>query len=772
MVLKVIDPNDASNVVPAVVDSKKLYVKHAYGGSDTLNFEIAIDNNAYKYILEETKIEYKNNRYLVKLIDEQEDFATVRCDIDLDDFKKTVLSPYRRTNVTLQDVLRDDICIPLGWTCTIDSTLLDKHTTVEESEGEAYVAVTPYTLLSKASEIFECVYEFNSISKEVKAKDVRNVSPSGQFFSDELNLRSVGYVGSSEELVTRLYAYGKKNNQGVPMTFASINDGKPYVDDNTYSNRIVVAIWSDERYTVAQNLLDDARLKLAEMAKPERSYTCDVNDVGEGVWLYKVVTLIDRKHQIRVNHMIVEYNEYEDKNFDSITLSTIEKKVVGGFEAIKESISEIVKNEVDIGDVIDAEIQRTTELLMGEKGGRFEWLYDGDGFPIELINYCSLNGSYPESETEQANWQNKWVWNENGLGFTSDGGSSFDLALTKDGKINASMITTGSLNAKYITAGVLQSAHNVGEEPATKLDLSSGLLSTNNIYITGGKIVMNYELPGEETATTSYIELRKEGLATKADLSSGIAYVGGYRTTDRNLKPVSQFYYNSNSNAGVSGILFTAAGNVYEHQDGGLIILPGWDLALISKTSASFYVPIKAVNQTIEALKIGARYYDLLSSSGSPKTIIGYDNQARSKIELDVANLGTIWSNYLLTTNSSSSSIGTSANPFKSIFCGGIQTGDLYIPSGGGTNFRVLVRNALSESDKIIDVNGISLKTLNYYIVFQKLYGTFALGTDSYPITFWGEYADFKMSDVRIQGTSLQQWIKNNLTPASGGGWA
>ena len=26
--------------------------------------------------------------------------------------------------------------------------------------------------------------------------------------------------------------------------------------------------------------------------------------------------------------------------------------------------------------------------------------------------------------------------------------------------------------------------------------------------------------------------------------------------------------------------------------------------------------------------------------------------------------------------------------------------------------------------------------------------------------------------DIRIQGTSLKQWIKNNLTPKSGGGWA
>ena len=97
----------------------------------------------------------------------------------------------------------------------------------------------------------------------------------GAFVTRDLNLKENNYKGKSSGFATRLYARGKDG-----LTFASINDGKPYVENHTYSNRIICAYWEDERYTIPQNLLADAQARLDEMAVPQRSFDCSVVDLA------------------------------------------------------------------------------------------------------------------------------------------------------------------------------------------------------------------------------------------------------------------------------------------------------------------------------------------------------------------------------------------------------------------------------------------------------------------------------------------------------------
>lgn len=82
--------------------------------------------------------------------------------------------------------------------------------------------------------------------------------------------------------------------------------------------------------------------------------------------------------------------------------------------------------------------------------------------------------------------QHYWRWNSGGLGYTDDGGQTYGTAMVA-GAINASLITTGSLNANLITAGVLQSSDGL-----TSFNLQSGLLTANNVDITGGVVNFGY----------------------------------------------------------------------------------------------------------------------------------------------------------------------------------------------------------------------------------------------------------------------------------------
>ena len=94
-------------------------------------------------------------------------------------------------------------------------------------------------------------------------------------------------------------------------------------------------------------------------------------------------------------------------------------------------------------------IAHATELITGNLGG-YVILHDsnGDGQPDEIL----IMNTADITTASQV-----WRWNKNGLGYaTSYAGPYNTVALTSDGKINASAMTTGTLNADLIKAGTIQ----------------------------------------------------------------------------------------------------------------------------------------------------------------------------------------------------------------------------------------------------------------------------------------------------------------------------
>lgn len=93
-------------------------------------------------------------------------------------------------------------------------------------------------------------------------------------------------------------------------------------------------------------------------------------------------------------------------------------------------------------------IQAATDLITGGLGGHVVINRNANGEPEEILIMDT-------DDTSTA--VNVWRWNLNGLAHSHSGynGPFDDIAITQDGKINASMITTGVINANLITAGTL-----------------------------------------------------------------------------------------------------------------------------------------------------------------------------------------------------------------------------------------------------------------------------------------------------------------------------
>lgn len=140
-----------------------------------------------------------------------------------------------------------------------------------------------------------------------------------------------------------------------------------------------------------------------------------------------------------------------------------------------------------------AYVNESSQLITGNLGG-YVILHDadGDGKPDEIL---IMNTDDPSTATQV------WRFNKGGLGYGNSYAGPFDdIALTSDGKINASRIVTGTLTANVIKAGVLSDAQgnssiNMANGSATMSEFKSkmkfSLVNASNVskadfYISGG----------------------------------------------------------------------------------------------------------------------------------------------------------------------------------------------------------------------------------------------------------------------------------------------
>ena len=442
--LAVINKFNDDEVTPMMLDDDAWFVTHAFNGNDELQFTFSEESGYYDLLEEESKVlaiglRGRSNRFVVKNVDSHDGIVTVNCDVDLYDWQKTIFDTYGGGSArTLEKVLRD--VTPSGWSYS-GQEQFGKSEVFQTGSREPVKAGTPLDVLDLACEVYGCVFNFDNIANHLYVIDPESYTPSGDFLSDEVNLKSLGYVGNSEGYATRLYPYGKRDDDGNnPVTIESVNEGLPYVTNNEFSDDIICVGWSDERYTDPEHLKEAAILRLAELATPTRSYECDVSQLNRNVWLYMVLTMIDRKHRTRVDQQVVEWKEYGRPDLDVVTLSAVApslESLLKSAETDDDAIYQYVNGVAnDLTNAYEEAIENATDQITGNDGGYFKWIFDAEGRPIELVN---LGDSMDINNAKKV-----WRWNQNGLGHSNNGyNGSYGLALLADGSINASMMTVG-----------------------------------------------------------------------------------------------------------------------------------------------------------------------------------------------------------------------------------------------------------------------------------------------------------------------------------------
>ena len=273
------------------IDAIDYYIRQVSSGYDELIFETSIRSPAARIIQEERPMIERSgtiqaNRYLVKSIDHGKTTMTVKCQVDVDDWKADFYPTFTPdgTRVTPGDIVAQ--ILPSGW-----HVAPGPNFRAIPAEAASMENVTPLDILDGIRELYPgLTYRFYAISKTIAITAASSGSDTGVLVSLDTNLRATYYKGKSTSLITRLYAEGKDG-----LTFASINDGKPYVDSTAYKDgAIICGYWKATEYTDASDLLAATQARLATLSVPERSFDIDiaVSDI-EQFPLFGVVRLSD-----------------------------------------------------------------------------------------------------------------------------------------------------------------------------------------------------------------------------------------------------------------------------------------------------------------------------------------------------------------------------------------------------------------------------------------------------------------------------------------------
>lgn len=313
-----------------VSEYRNFYIDHKQDGRDWLGFTLAVDSELYRGISEETKVRYRGVDYLCKKISD----GHIECEIDLDFLKKGFHETFISAK-PLSSLLAD--ILPVGWTAH-GAVLIHGSPTIELE------TCTDLDILTEAQTEYRCWFSWNHEAKICTVVSADAVVRTGEYVTDELNLRTLSFKGSSVNFCTRLYAYGKSG-----VSIDSVNGGKKYIDDFSYSSKLIVGYFKCD-YELPANILKAAQYELSLRSHPERSYECDVVDLAKlsdeydflDFQLHRTVTLIDTRRGINVDHRIVEYVEYPDEPArNTVTLARAVRKMAQIKEVIKNSVDEV-----------------------------------------------------------------------------------------------------------------------------------------------------------------------------------------------------------------------------------------------------------------------------------------------------------------------------------------------------------------------------------------------------------------------------------------------
>ena len=441
------------------------------------------------------------------------------------------------------------------------------------------------------------------------------------------NLLSLSQDRDSSNMITAVIAYWKDAQDGTVVIGNSISTGTTLDVPNVKT--LDVSDDFETAPTVAQlDAKATAYIGGNNVGSPTNSITLNFLQIG---------TLKDRVDLCDTVKII-----YEDFDIEATA-----KCIKTTWDVIKEKYTAIELGEpkTNITDTIISQSKETaskpsttamaqaidnaTSLITGNQGGNLI-IHDsnGDGMPDELL---VMNTADISTATKV------WRFNLNGLGYSSTGYSgTYGLALTMDGAIVATRITTGTLDCSQITVTHL-SAGSIDTGVLTdKLGKNSWNMTTGVAKFTS----LNIEIGGSTQALTSVLNNKCDNnqVRTKfaADATS-VTITSGTVTFNSNTFVVNSTNFSVSSTGVVKASDFSANTAIKFYNS-------GWT------TKYAEFGVITSGGQSFPALYLnhsdGTSRVKVYSSYTGVGTVETYQSDGSKALELGTASGGGIINAY------------------------------------------------------------------------------------------------------------------------------
>lgn len=306
---------DENNAWEAVLENAfDIIVTSEVNGADTLEFKLPFQDSKRSYLDNEKQIQIVNDVYRIRTVtdDKTADGRVVTTVYAEAAFYDLAFSEVKETVSFNADTAEAPMAHALSGTdWAVGTVNVTSKRTWECSEKNALAILRQTQVIHGGDLIFDCANRLVHLL-------TFSGNDNGVLFCYRKNMKSIQRVVDTRSLVTRLYAYGKDG-----MTFASINGGKEYVQDTTYTSEIRISTLDCSNFTNPFQMLEYTENKLAEYAYPRISYVLSAMDLSvltgyehESWALGDIVTVDDKDLNLSVKTRVVrrQYNLQEPWN--------------------------------------------------------------------------------------------------------------------------------------------------------------------------------------------------------------------------------------------------------------------------------------------------------------------------------------------------------------------------------------------------------------------------------------------------------------------------
>lgn len=453
--------------IGALTNLKDYKIEYLLSGEDLVEFSLSITDENIHLAEEEGYVQNKFNEYVIKAIDPSKSYKRFSCMVNVESIKGKSIANFDTSNNTITDTIRLAIA-GTGW--ILSDNNITKRRTVRLKNTNAL------EVLREVRKVFRVDFRFDAINKIIYVYE-KFGSDKGVYFTDELNLIDLKVPSETHNYTTRLYPYGKDG-----LNIVDINNGKEYIENFQYSNKVIELIWEDNRYTIIDHLKEDAVAKLEELSKPKRTYQADIADLAKyseeynflDFFLGDTITLISKSEKFRDKQRIIKYIEYPNDPSQNTcelgnTTLTFEE-----FQQENEYKNQVVDNITTDNGTIDGS---TVD------GIHTDQIYDFKSQVIQTVDFSAINAKITNLEATNVTITGELNSVKANIGTLTSNIAIIDkLTITHSASINdlqSNKASITQLEAVNATISVLEA--NVGKIET----LVNGNLSSENIQ-TGG----------------------------------------------------------------------------------------------------------------------------------------------------------------------------------------------------------------------------------------------------------------------------------------------